>query len=88
MIKYCVDCPYYVPGGFCKKKNKIAGALNDSCIEAREEITHEEVPEGMKVCTKCKRTLPLASFSKHKSKKDGLQCTCKECSAKAKRRNN
>lgn len=88
MIKYCVECPGYMPGGFCSRKNKVAGALNDACLEERGVTIPEEVAEGMKVCTRCKRVLPITSFSKHKSKRDGLQCTCKECSAKAKRRNN
>lgn len=35
-----------------------------------------------KTCSKCERTLHVSQFSKNKSKKDGLQTTCKECSKK------
>lgn len=32
-----------------------------------------------KICPRCKRELPLSSFGKLKTSKDGLQYTCKEC---------
>ncbi|MFW9875113.1 MAG: hypothetical protein ACFFG0_18565 [Candidatus Thorarchaeota archaeon] len=32
-----------------------------------------------KICTKCKRKLPLSEFSKDKSKKDDLTSHCKSC---------
>lgn len=32
-----------------------------------------------KVCTKCKRGLPLDNFHKNKNSKDGLCCWCKDC---------
>lgn len=32
-----------------------------------------------KKCSKCKRELPLDKFSKNNSKKDGLQCQCRDC---------
>jgi 5-methylcytosine-specific restriction endonuclease McrA len=32
-----------------------------------------------KTCLRCKRDLPLAAFSRHKSRPDGLQAYCKEC---------
>ena len=32
-----------------------------------------------KICTKCKRELPVEAFAKHNSTKDGLQFWCKEC---------
>lgn len=32
-----------------------------------------------KYCGKCKRKLPLEKFSRDKSKKDGLNHTCKDC---------
>ena len=35
--------------------------------------------ETTKVCTKCRRELPLSEFTKHKSRSDGLQCWCKSC---------
>lgn len=33
----------------------------------------------MKTCTKCKKELPLTSFTKHKNNKDGLQGSCRNC---------
>jgi DNA-directed RNA polymerase subunit RPC12/RpoP len=35
-----------------------------------------------KTCSKCGRALPLSEFNKHKSRKDGLEVYCKECSKK------
>lgn len=32
-----------------------------------------------KICSMCKRKLPLTSFSKHKSSKNGIRSYCKEC---------
>lgn len=33
----------------------------------------------MKTCTTCGNTLPLSSFSKHQSRKDGFRSECKQC---------
>lgn len=33
----------------------------------------------MKTCSKCKTEKPKTEFGRHKSKKDGLRCHCKEC---------
>lgn len=35
--------------------------------------------KGTKVCSKCKRELPIEMFGKDKIQKDGLYCSCKEC---------
>ena len=35
--------------------------------------------KGTKVCSRCKRELPISEFSKDKSSKDGLQYCCKKC---------
>lgn len=35
-----------------------------------------------KICTKCKRELPLLAFGKHRLCKDGLNPECKECNRK------
>lgn len=32
-----------------------------------------------KVCYKCKKELPVSSFKKHRSRKDGLQSDCIQC---------
>ncbi len=38
--------------------------------------------DGMKRCSMCKETMPVAEFHKHKNKADGLQCRCRACMAK------
>jgi hypothetical protein len=37
------------------------------------------VPVGYKRCSCCHNELPTAQFSKDKSRKDGLNCQCKQC---------
>ena len=34
---------------------------------------------GLKICSRCKRELPLSCFSKSKGRSDGLEYNCKEC---------
>ena len=34
--------------------------------------------KGTKICSKCKRELPIEMFNKDKIQKDGLYCSCKE----------
>lgn len=36
--------------------------------------------KGTKICSRCRKELPLNMFGKHKSKSDGLNVYCKECS--------
>lgn len=47
------------------------------------ELTHEpkkkHLNKGMKVCTRCKRELPLVDFYSNKLSPDGLQMICKGC---------
>nr|DAS64970.1 MAG TPA: Meiotic chromosome segregation protein [Caudoviricetes sp.] len=38
--------------------------------------------KGTKVCSKCKKELPIEMFHKDKSKSDGLHHYCKECQKK------
>lgn len=38
--------------------------------------------KGTKVCSKCKRELPIEMFSKNKATKDGLFCSCKKCESR------
>ena len=38
--------------------------------------------KGTKVCSKCKRELPISEFSKNKATKDGLFCSCKKCESR------
>lgn len=35
--------------------------------------------KGTKVCSKCRKELPLDSFRKNKSQSDGFNCYCIEC---------
>ena len=39
---------------------------------------------SMKTCTKCKRNLPETKYHKDKSRKDGMQYTCKRCQSNLK----
>lgn len=39
-----------------------------------------------KICNKCGKELPLTSFYKDKSKKDGYENSCKECRTKSKKK--
>lgn len=41
--------------------------------------------EANKICRSCKKHLPLASFHKDRTRKDGLKSWCKECSNVRKR---
>lgn len=34
---------------------------------------------GLKICSTCKRELPLSMYNKNKSASDGLECRCKDC---------
>lgn len=36
--------------------------------------------KGTKVCSKCKRELPIEMFGKDLSRIDRLNCNCKKCS--------
>lgn len=38
--------------------------------------------KGTKICSKCKRELPISHFQKDKSKSDGLNTQCKDCVTK------
>lgn len=40
----------------------------------------------MKICSVCKRALPLSEFYNHRRKKDGLSPQCKDCDKKYKRK--
>lgn len=35
--------------------------------------------KGTKVCSRCKRELPISEFTKNKSKNDGLDACCRKC---------
>lgn len=39
----------------------------------------ERNEDGSKVCSRCKKELPLSGFYRHPKNKDGRQCYCKEC---------
>lgn len=42
--------------------------------------------DGVKVCRKCKLSLPLDSFCKSKNRADGLNLWCKECTGNYRRK--
>lgn len=37
--------------------------------------------KGTKVCSKCKRELPISEFNKNKNSKDGLYSYCRQCAS-------
>ena len=47
--------------------------------EAEDKPQEPEPPKTTKVCTKCKRELPVSSFGPNKRSSDGLKVYCKEC---------
>lgn len=42
-------------------------------------------PDGMKVCSKCRKNKPVGEFGKHSKQEDGLRLDCKICSRLATR---
>lgn len=38
--------------------------------------------KGVKICSKCKKELPISEFSKNKATKDRLNCYCKKCASR------
>lgn len=48
-----------------------------------KEVNHGKIVSMIetKMCTQCKETLPLTTFSKSKQNKDGLYSWCKKCSS-------
>lgn len=53
---------------------------NCFCKECRVAFKDQVPSEGMKICRKCWRELPLKEFAKHSVSKDGLRSWCRECS--------
>ena len=37
--------------------------------------------KGTKVCSKCRRELPISEFCKDKNRKDGLNIYCRQCAS-------
>lgn len=60
-----------VANGFLSSVNYLHTVCNN-LLRKMEEIK-------TKRCPKCERFLPITEFNKSKSRKDGLQCYCKEC---------
>ena len=47
--------------------------------EAEDKPQEPVPPKTTKVCTKCKRELPVSSFGPNKRSSDGLKVYCKDC---------
>lgn len=45
----------------------------------------DEQPTPTKICPQCRETKPVSSFSRNRTKKDGLGCQCKQCNNTYKR---
>ena len=37
--------------------------------------------KGTKVCSRCKRELPISEFNKNKRNKDGIDNKCRQCAS-------
>lgn len=55
-------------------------------VKVEEPEEDDEVPEGEKLCSRCKDVHPKACFTRHSKTKDGLQSWCKFCQAEDHRR--
>lgn len=42
-------------------------------------VMKADFDKGTKICSKCKRELPIENFQKNCAATDGLTCRCKEC---------
>lgn len=86
--KICSACLIEKPVDNFHKRKKATVAI---CIECHKdqcrkryrrkhpEIHRQVVPEGFKICHKCGRALPKASFAKSTRASDGLQASCSAC---------
>lgn len=66
--RQCKDCQREIAQAAYKKK-----------AEEKAEEPVPPAPPTTKVCTKCKRELPLERFGRNVRATDGLKCYCKDC---------
>ena len=83
-MENCGSCKHYVYnpvlGPSCPRTGKAVSYLMQK--ECFEPITEETQPDVVtKVCNRCHRMLPITSFNRKSSTKDGYQFQCKECQA-------
>ncbi len=64
---------------YCKECDLIRQREWRAAHKAKMRHSDAAMPKDTKICTKCRRELPLSAFHKHSYNVDGLQCHCKEC---------
>lgn len=78
----CGTCKHYatnpIRGPHCSRTGKAVSFLMMKDCHERQDSTPDVVT---KVCNRCHRILPVTSFNRKSSTKDGYQFQCKECQA-------
>jgi hypothetical protein len=88
---YCQDCVHYLPDAvLCAKGVKDIGALwVKKCYKGEVKPPHPKQLNNImntKVCSRCKRELPVSRFGKNSRMKDGYQPLCHECKSEVSRK--
>lgn len=104
-IKVCSRCRESLPVTEFNKCSKESDGLNctcRSCVNARRKeylkrpsnrvrryVKTEPIMHGTKTCSSCRKELPVLYFTVHRTAKDGLYSSCRECNraSKAKKSN-
>lgn len=73
--------------GLCSSCKKCAAESQGKIyLGVRNKNRDAEIPDGYKLCTKCKQTKPVNEFYKKSRSSSGYQSHCKDCRQKAKRK--
>lgn len=88
-MNHCGECKQYatnpIRGPHCSRTGKAVSFLMTK--ECFEQKTEQDTPDVVtKVCNRCHRVLPITSFNRKSSTKDGYQFQCKECQAEMARK--
>ena len=88
-MNHCGECKQYatnpIRGPHCSRTGKaVSFLMTKECFEPK---TEQDTPDVVtKVCNRCHRVLPITSFNRKSSTKDGYQFQCKECQAEMARK--
>ena len=88
-MNHCGECKQYatnpIRGPHCSRTGKaVSFLMTKECFELK---TEQDTPDVVtKVCNRCHRVLPITSFNRKSSTKDGYQFQCKECQAEMARK--
>ena len=77
------ECLYCGTGMYVSKSKSHLQYCSHKCYTEHKSILslRKQRDTGLKICTYCKKELSISSFSKDKSRYDGLHSTCKDCSS-------